>query len=178
MSKNGVASGESRTVKNPGLELASDRAFERRFWLAQRIIWAALDVILLVTLAGLLGKGPLNAAQTRSDAAVVVRYERVLRIRSSAVLEVELKAAASLPQKTVVQLNQALVEQYSIEHVWPQPLITQPVHDGLRFFFATDPDSAPGRIRFTLKAGAPGLVNATVAVEGQAPVNFRQLILP
>lgn len=178
MRNDGITDADGRTAETPGLELASDRPFERRFWLAQRIIWAVLDGILLLALVGLLGKGPLNAAQTRSDAAVVVSYERVLRMRSPGLLEVELKAAANLPQKTVVELNRALVEQYSIEQVWPQPLITQPIHGGLRFFFATDPDAAPGRIRFTVKPNAPGLVNATIAVKGQAPVNFRQLILP
>lgn len=168
----------SVTVPTPGLELASDRPFERRFWLTQRIVWAVLDGLLLAAVAGLLGQGPLGKASSPSAAPMVVTYEWITRAKAPAMIEVLLKAEALKPGKTMIRLDQALLDAFSIEAIRPEPLIWQAVGNGIRLFMATDPAPAPATIKLRMKALRPGLVNGAVAVEGQPPVPLRILILP
>ena len=65
------------------LQIEEDMRFQRRMWVAQRVGWSVISLVLLVGLLGGFGDGPLaRRTLTTADGKLTARVQRMERHRS------------------------------------------------------------------------------------------------
>ena len=65
------------------IDIGQDLEFQRRMWVAQRIGWLTMLVVVIVGLVGFVGHGPLTGGSTGSAAnGLEIDYARFARHRS------------------------------------------------------------------------------------------------
>jgi hypothetical protein len=161
------------------IEAGCDLPFERRWWRVQRISWVILPLLLLGGVMGLFGHGPLSKATAHpSGSQLEVRYDRLARRETPSLLQLRVDKAALASGRLRIRLNRELVDHMQLKQIVPTPLAAEPLADGARFLFQTDPTRDSAFIVFSENPSAPGIVEAEVTVEGAEPVRFRQFVYP
>lgn len=161
------------------IEAGCDLPFERRWWRLQRISWVILSLLLLAGVAGLFGHGPLSRATVHPlGSALEVRYDRLARRETPSLLELRVETSALVSGRVRIRLNRELVDRMQLKQIVPTPLSSEPLADGARFIFQTDPSRDAAFIVFSENPTTPGLVDAEVTIEGEQPVRFRQFVYP
>lgn len=161
------------------IEAGCDLAFERRWWRLQRICWAILTLLLLGGVAGLFGHGPLSKATVHpSGSELEVRYDRLARRETPTLLELRVDKSALASGRLAIRLNRELVDRMQLKQIVPTPLAAEPLADGVRFFFQTDPTRDSAFIIFSENPTTPGIVESEVTLEGSETVRFRQFVYP
>lgn len=161
------------------IELGCDLIFERRWWRIQRIGWVVLTLLLLGGVIGFFGHGPLSEATANpSGSEMQVQYDRLARRETPALLQLRLDKSAIASGEVRIRFNHALLDCMQLKQIIPEPVTTQPLADGARFIFRTDPTRESALIVFVANPTKPGLVESEVAIEGAEPVRFRQFVYP
>jgi hypothetical protein len=161
------------------IEAGCNLSFERRWWRIQRICWLVMSVLLVGAVAGVFGNGPLSRATAHpAGGRVEVHYARLARRETPALLELRLDKQAIASGQVRIRLNRELVHRLRIKDIIPAPVSTEPLADGARFTFPTDPTSDPAVVVFVQDTSTPGIVEGEVTVEGADPVRFRQFVYP
>lgn len=161
------------------IETGCDLPFEQRWWRLQSICWLILSLLLVGGVAGVFGHGPLSKATVCVPGSKLrVRYDRLARRETPAVLQLRLEKSALSSDPVRIRLNRALVDQMQLKQIVPAPLATEPLADGARFLFKIDPTRDSAIILFTENPSSPGIVEAEVTIDGAEPVRFRQFVFP
>jgi hypothetical protein len=161
------------------IETGCDLPFENRWWRLQRICWIILVLLLLGGVAGVFGHGPLSKATIHPPGSELeICYDRLARRETPSLLQLRLEKAALASGQVRIRLNRALVDRMQLKQIVPQPLAAEPLADGVRFIFRTDPSRDSAFIVFIVDPTTPGLIESEVAIEGAAPVRFRQFVYP
>jgi hypothetical protein len=161
------------------IEAGCDLSFERRWWRLQRISWVILSLLLLGGVAGLFGHGPLGRATLHPPGSMLeLHYDRLARRETPTFLELRLDKSAIASGRIRIRLNRALVDKMQIKQIVPQPLLAEPLADGARFTFQTDPSCDSAILVISENPASPGFIEAEVTVEGAEPVHFRQFVYP
>lgn len=95
------------------MELEEDLRLEAGTWRAERVGWLLLGALLLLSLIGVFGEGPLSTSQGRSlDGSAVADFERFARRGGSTDLHDILEAARRLRGlERLDQIKQAVLER-------------------------------------------------------------------
>jgi hypothetical protein len=161
------------------IEAGCDLPFEHCWWRIQSISWVILTLLLIGGVAGVFGHGPLSKTMVHPPGSQLqVGYDRLARRETPSLLELRLDKAALASGQVCIRLNRALVNQMQLKQIIPAPQAAEPLSDGARFVFQTDPTRDSAVIFFTENPTKPGIIEAEVAVEGAEPVRFRQFIYP
>lgn len=152
-----------------------DLDFLRKMWLAERIGWVLLTMILLAALLGAFGTGLFSAVETVApNGAYTVSYDRFARIRSPVTLRVR---PAHAGRRVVVWISAAYLDRVSVNSILPEPESTTLGADRVLFSFAAT--AAPGvAIRFELEGGSAGPAAGELGVDEAAAVPIRQFFYP
>lgn len=155
-----------------------DQPFQRRVWRFERAGWIGMGLLILISLSGLLGdRGPLSGS-TISNAELRIDYERFHRYQTPMTMTVHVAATAFDDGVVALLLNDALVEQFQIENIVPEPTRWELTEDGLQLRFAAAAGQGELNIRFYLEPERRGGVTAAVGLVGHAPLRFDQFIYP
>jgi hypothetical protein len=161
------------------IEAGCDLPFERRWWRLQRVSWVILSLLLFAGMAGLFGHGPLSKAMVHPPgSALEVRYDRLARRETPSLLELRLDKSALVSGRVQIRINRALVDKMQLKQIVPEPLLAEPLADGVRFIFQTNPSCDSAFVVFSENPAMLGIVEAEVTVEGAEPVHFRQFVYP
>jgi hypothetical protein len=161
------------------LDIDDDATFQERWWRVQLTSTALLLLVIVVALAGGLGRGLFTRKTIdQPSAGIHLHYERIAHVRAPMVLEVELDANALRPEKTSVTLGWPLLRSMLVEHVVPEPLETHTGSEGLEFVFGTQPSTVPTPVQFTLRPARSGRIPARVSVQGSPPIDAAIVVLP
>ena len=160
---------------NDEVAVGEDLSFQRRWWKFETAMWWVIAVFLLMNLAGVFGRGPVAHAR-RSNAAMVVKYDRVERTGTPSILVVQLRPQV-LGQRTFkLRVSQSLVEELGTQRVIPSPTETAIGSGGLTYTFAAEP--GPGSVEFALQPARPGIFKLTLQVEGYPELSARIVVVP
>lgn len=161
------------------IEVGCDPGFEQRWWRIQGIIWVILVLMLAAGVAGVFGHGPLSEAMVHAPGSQVqVHYDRLARRETPSMLTLQLDKAALASGLVRIHLNRALLDRMQLKQIVPAPLAAEPLADGARFIFRTDPTNDSALLTFTENPSVPGFVEGEITVEGAEPVRFRQFVFP
>jgi hypothetical protein len=166
-------------TRTDDIELGCDLTFERRWWRVQRIVWVILTLLILGGVVGIFGHGPLSEAMANpSGSGMQIYYDRLARRETPTQLQLRLEKAVIASGEVHIRLNRALLDCIQLKQIIPEPLATQPLADGARFIFRTDPTHDSALIVFLSSPTKPGFVESEVTVEGGEPVRFHQFVYP
>lgn len=122
-----------RQKSKSAFQVDEDRAWQEKFWTAQRVGWAMMALLVLVAFTGALGKGgPLASASARTPAGTV-EYPRVTRSQSSEQIVVKLSPQAE--GEVEVELSSGFLQLFTLRSIHPEPSQSEVTGEGQRFAF-------------------------------------------
>lgn len=165
------------SMTEKGLKDELHPAFLRRQWVVQRIGWALMLLIILLTIAGVFGTSPFAAkTQTRDvgDARYEVEYPRFTRYQLLDRMHVRVHAPSATGEELRLAFSTEWTESNSIRGTTPESDGGGVGADGGVYTYAVDDWSAPISIAVeyeTRKAfRSPGTL--TIAAGDLAPVHL------
>lgn len=165
---------ETPRVRDDGLQLEEDRAFQERFWCGERLALGGFALIILLALLGFAGSGGPLALRTVATSAGSVEHPRVLRWETADRLHIVM--TLDQPRHQVV-LADPFSAWFDIEGVQPEPESAFIGSEGLVLQFAADGVPRP-EVVVRMRPNAPGLARYRIVLDGTEPMTLTQLILP
>jgi len=163
-----------------GLQLEEDARFQLRLWLAERIGWGVMAIVLAAAAFGFFGHGPVSRATVRLcdrvDAlCLAVDYERFSRIHHASTLQFSSEKSTADGALSLWLPNEYLAD-VDVEQVTPNPDHQEITAGGVRYHFAMR-DGKPVVI-FQFKAHRAGPLSGSLRLNDGPAVSFRQFIYP
>jgi hypothetical protein len=149
--------------------IVSEHAFERRWHRFEQIVWVVLSGLLVASALGALGRGRLATRTTvAQDGSLTVTYDRVVRMRTTADIEIVFESAATRSGEARVVFSSPI----PVRQMAPPPVDARALRNGSEFAFRADP-SRPARVRITQAPDSPGRQRTTIG-----SVVVEQIVLP
>jgi hypothetical protein len=113
-------------------------AFQHRDWIAERIAWAFMAMLVAAAMLGVFSVGPLSAARTADAAGTLeAEYSRFMRLNAPATLKLHVRPGTELQNGFALQLDESFVDDFSIVSVLPSPVRSVAAGKELRMEFAS-----------------------------------------
>lgn len=126
--------GEMGDEQYPGLEVDEDMDVKRWSLTGEVIEYVLLVVVILAALFGLFGSGPMSRTEARSASGTLrLEYERFQRETRPSVFRVESSVDSD---KAAMHLGKALLEEWEVESVTPQPASTVVTEGDITYTFS------------------------------------------
>lgn len=150
----------------------------RAAWRVERIGWTIMALLLVATLLGAFGDGPLSHARSGSAQALSVEYDRLLRSSSPTMYRFE--AHPSLAKDGVVRLrfDGPLIENMELESIVPEPDQQEAGPGFTEFAFRVSPGDTPARFDFRFRPATFGRSAGQVSIAGAHAVPIDQFVYP
>jgi hypothetical protein len=161
------------------LEISQALKFERRSWKVERIGWAIAAAILLASLLGLLGRGPLSkATATSSDKSLTLKYHKLDRCHAPVEFEVRVDGRFARNGALRLWLDRTVAETIKFEHIDPTPDAIEINGERFVYIFKTVEPPALARICFYLEAIKSGKCQTRLGVIDGPEITFSQFYFP
>lgn len=162
------------SVKRVGdLEIAHDLPFQRGEWLAQRIGWGVMGVVLLAALLGVFGSGPLSDAEA-AEGGLRVEYERVVRFETPHVMAFTVPAAEGTAE---LLIGREFLEISAVSSVSPEPESWEWTAEGALLTFAAS-GASEVEVSFEYKPRRIGPATLRMRAGTGETVDVHLLVLP
>lgn len=160
-----------------GLEVNEDRAWQEKFWTAQRVGWIVMALFILAAVAGLTGMGgPLASAKAELGGGTI-DYPRITRWQADDQMQVRI--APPSPGEVQLTLSREFVQLFTISSIQPEPAQVQSTAAGHSFTFETEPGERERVVSFSVRATRPVLAQPVAASLGDGqPQRLTITVLP
>lgn len=139
-------------VERPSIDIETDRKFQERFWVAVRIGWVAMAVLLLLAILGFTGSGGSYSSQKLKAGTATLEIPAVSRWAASDTMTVTI---SNPTERTRVFIPEHFGNIFSIEAINPQPELVSADPQGDEFVFQLIPGEGEIEIEFSLRASQP-----------------------
>ena len=156
--------------------IQEDMQFQRRSWVAERIGWVVMGVLLVVGLAGVFFHGPLSRTTARdAGESMAIEYERFAH--KTAITHFVIRISPPLPDQVLVRLGPSFTNMHDVDSIEPRPVRSSGGTYGLELVFAR---SGAGDVIAHIAARPKrfGFMSLHVEVEGRGALNIAQLVYP
>jgi hypothetical protein len=169
----------AKPKRHGDVEVQQDLAHERLEWKIERIGWAAIVLLLVAALAGLLGPGPLSSTTAGERGSPLwVEYDRFVRYRSPTTMRVHLGSGAARNGAVRLWVTREFVESVELHRVDPQPARVELAPDRTIYTFNVADSTRPIAVIFHLEPNRYGRMPVAVGLEAGPSVAFHQLFYP
>jgi hypothetical protein len=159
------------------IAVGEDLEFQRKWWNFERAVWIFFSLILVLTLAGAFGRGPIAKAERRTkDGSIDVKYDRIQRTGTPSIVTVNLGPAAIQNGKAELFISDSMVKELGAQRVVPSPERAVLGGDGLTYTFPAS--GLPSSVEFALEPTGPGLRHFTIRIVGLESVNTNIFVMP
>ena len=159
------------------LEVHEDIAFQRRDWLAQRVGWGAIGLLLLAALAGLTGSGPLSRVTRTDGRHFTVEYERFLRHGARTAMTLRVAPEAITEGRVRIAVDRGFFVANDLQRLVPDPNAARGREEEVEFIY----DVAPGdglQVRWTLEPDQLGGHSTSVRLNDRPAIEIEQFTFP
>lgn len=161
------------------LEINQDMDHERRAWAVRRIAWIAITLLILATLAGLFGSGPLSRTEAgRRGGPLFLEYQKFSRFTAPDELTVHLGPGAARGREARIWIGRPFLEEMEIESVVPEPERVEAGPDRYVFVFPLTRPGSAATFNFHLQAQTIGPLPGRIGLEGGPELSFQQFVYP
>lgn len=161
------------------LQVEEDLDFQRREWRVQRVGWVVVALLLLATLLGLTGPGPLSRATAGSEGAPLrAEYNRFGRHHAPGTVRFELSPEAVRDGKAKLWVSRSYLETVQVDSISPEPESVQAGADRLTYTFDVGELDRPTKLTFHIEPEDFGLIPARAGLEGGPELTFSQFVYP
>jgi hypothetical protein len=162
---------------NNEFAVGSDLGFQARWARFERIVWIFLVMFLLLSVAGVFGRGPLaNAEKRASDGSIDVKYERVQRFGTPSVLTVQFPASSIRNGTVQLWADDSLVKPLGTQRVVPQPQSSVIGGGGILYTFPAT--TVPASVEFQTQPAVLGSSELKLRVPGKAEFTANIFVVP
>jgi len=160
---------------NRDYPIKEDMRLQARLWKLERFGWIALCGLVVITLLGVFGTGPLSQTEARApNGDLLINYEHFER--NGAASQMQIKARAGSDGQVWLSIDGALLERFTIESIHPQPVSAESFGSGMRL--QLQPDAQGWAVAYlSLRPGGIGLARSVAQLNGQS-VTLTQFIYP
>lgn len=157
--------------------VGEDLEFQRRWWRFERVVWTVFVLILVCDLLGLLGRGYLAKAQSKtSDQSVTMDYERIERTNTPSIITVNFGPGAIHGGEVRLFVSGSVVKELGAQRVVPQPKTSEIGDGGVTYTF--EANRLPATVDIALSPSLPGIHHFTLGVPGSEMVQAKVTVLP
>ena len=152
---------------------------QRREWIAERIGWLAIALVLLAGLLGLLGRGPLShVRRTSSDGSLAVEYYALERYHAPTRLIIRLREPASAAPQVRLAISRRFADSTIEETIVPRPVLVESRGDELVYTLRMSEIDEQGAIIIRYEHDEFGALPYHVRIDGPAEVPLSQFVFP
>lgn len=151
----------------------------RAAWRVERVAWTCIGLLLLATLLGVFGGGPLSHARSGSARAVELDYERLMRAAAPAEYRLRIQPGLAADGRVAVRIDQSLVDMMQLDSVVPEPEAVTAGAGYTEFAFRMAADRrAPAQVTFHFQPATFGRFDGELAVAGAPPLAVSHFVYP
>lgn len=154
-------------------DFEAEYQYHRREWMAQRVGWITMMLILAAALLGLFGRGPMSHVEADGQ-QFRLSYERF--VRYNAPTELSVQATGATQRGLEIHLAHTFIDAYKIEAITPEPSHMSSTGDAVMFRFDTAGPAT--RVTFRLEPDEIGLHTGTVRMGSNDGLLVSQFIYP
>jgi hypothetical protein len=158
-------------------DFAAVMRHHRTAWRVERVGWTIVAVLLMASMFGMFGDGPLSRAGAGSG-DFHVEYRRLLR--SSAPAEFRFRTNGSAAQGGLIRLriSRSLIDRMEIESIVPQPLrqVAGPGYTEFAFPVMKGPGTIDIIVRY--RSATFGRQHGQMSLVGSEMVSIDQFVFP
>ena len=158
------------------LQIDRDLAYQRRQWIAERIGWSMMLLLVIAAAAGVFGEGMLSSASVSDRGELTVEYERFVRYLTPTTLKIHLPVRFE-DKDVQIRINRDFLQAAKIESIVPSPA-TVVIGDNWLGYNFTVHGPGPVLIQFDLTHETAGRLSATISASDSAPLSFHQFVYP
>jgi len=164
------------TIDHPKLEVSEDIPFQRMWWSIQRIGWAIMGLILIASLGGTFGDGPLSKVRLSSSSGQVeFSFNRVVRRSSPEQIAIQVRRVQDSP--IILRIPREFLEHAKLEEMSPPPFLTEADGDGRSYHFRQSADGDGIWLLLDLEYQRAGTSSGLFGV-GKEEILVSQFVLP
>jgi hypothetical protein len=162
----------------PDLQLDEHYMAQRRGWIADRVGWAIMFLVILAALAGFFGNGFLGLRDARDSTGLLeVEYNEFGRAGADSTLTVQVSERAASQDEIGVWLPNEYLDAVRIDDIRPAPDRSEAHANGVLFTFLTTEGDLEAQ--FDLTGDKVGSVHGLVGLGGpQGAVGIDQFFYP
>lgn len=150
----------------------------RAAWRLERVAWGVMALLLLATLLGAFGGGPLSHARSSAGPASL-EYERLMRAAAPTVYRLRVEPAMAANGRVPVRIDQALVDLMQLQSIVPQPESVTAGPGYTEFVFRVDPGrQLPAEIVFRFQPATFGRFRGQLLVAGRESLPVSHVVYP
>jgi hypothetical protein len=162
-------------AQHPGLEIGEDIRQQKVEWTVQRIVWPVLLLLLIGSIVGLFGRGPVSDATLgEPGASLQLKYQRFIRHRAPDQLQLTITPSGDTAR---VMLDSHYAAQVELQNVTPQPQEVIAAEDALIFVFSAG-SSGPIEAVFHIQPETVGNIEGWVSLDDGPRQPFSQFVYP
>lgn len=160
------------------LEIDQDLEFQHREWRLQRVLWTVGAILLVLTVLGLFGGGPISTTTNASDDGFVsVDYHRFVRHDGRASLNFDVDTSHAANQEVEIWLDQDFFDDVQFENVSPAPKSVQDDNGRMTYVFEIAEGSDTLNATFEYRPQHIGRISGD-AGSGDSTVSIDQISYP
>jgi hypothetical protein len=158
-------------AENLALELNDDIAYQKKFWVIERIFWIFLFLFIIASCLGLFGESPLGPASIKKENLKII-YGKFLRFGDSTNIKIIIPANAN----PILGISKEYIENLDSISIVPFPEKNYYVNNQVKYIFMAD-ESKPLEITISFKTDKRGTLKGFVENDGIV-INFSQFVYP
>jgi len=161
------------------LDDARHQQIQHREWIAERIGWGAIGLIILAALLGLLGPGVLShRVASSSDGRLTVDYYRLQRNEAPSELLIRFDHPGADQDRLRLTISRELTDAVTIDGIAPEPDAVEMQADRLVYTFLASGSSPARKIVVRYQNHQMGALHYEVALEGGPSVSLSHFVYP
>ncbi len=158
------------------LQIEADDRYHRSFIRIQRAGWAAITLLLLAAVAGIIGPGLLGTSTVASpDNLLKAEYSMTSNSHRDTWIWITAESPGSGP--ITIWISREYVESFHIEEIVPEPERVYATGDRVFYEFLPAPGETMLKISLLAEPSSIGPISGTVGAGGQL-VKIKQFIWP
>lgn len=145
----------------------------------ERVGWVLMGLLLLASLAGLFGSGPLSRATAGERGSDLwVEYNRFDRYEAPCKLKVHLGEQLTRRNNVRLSINREFLEKVELEHANPEPDSWEVTPEGAVYNYKLAQTNGPLTLLLQFRASGYGSVPVRLGLDGGPKISFKQFFYP
>jgi hypothetical protein len=157
--------------------VGEDLAFQRRWWVFERVIWSVFLVVIVCDLLGLFGQGWLaNAKASTPDKTLIIDYERIERASTPSTLTLHFGPAAIRNGHVQVYVSDSVTKALGAQRISPEPAVSAIGSGGISYTFPAT--LSPANVDIQLQPTLIGRHTFRIQALGEPPIDASVFVVP
>lgn len=165
------------THRTGDLQIDQDLDAQRHHWIAERVGWTVITLVILAALLGLFGSGWLSEASVGTpEGALRLEYSRFGRFLAPMTLRLHLGPDVIHEGRVSIWLNRDYIEAAQVQRILPPPDAVEAGADRLTYGLRVS--GGPTAVTIYLEPDRVGSLSGQIGLAGHKPLRFDQFIYP